>query len=264
MTRTVPTTLPVVADRDGLAVIGRTRHDLMGIRYNGDTGGNAPAGQGGVTPGAAAATGAEQTPPAGTQATEATTSTTTADTEAQDVASLPAWAQKVITDTRAEAARYRTGSETAAKTAAEKAQQELVDKIAIAAGLKQAEAQDPAKLAAAVQQAQDAAKATERRLAVFTAAADTAQANALLNRLDFTNSIAGLDPSDGPAFQAAVKAALDADPSLKTTRAVGTSTVTPEAGSPESGPITEAQLAQMTPEQIEKAYREGRLKNLLG
>ncbi|WP_065961260.1 hypothetical protein [Curtobacterium sp. UCD-KPL2560] len=254
MTRIVPSTaLPVIADRDGLAVIGRTRHALMGIRYEEGEGGAGDAGAGGSE---GAGTGSE-----GGQGGE---SGTGAGAEAQDVASLPAWAQKVITDARNDAARYRTGSETAAKTAAEKAQQELVDKIAIAAGLKQDDAQDPAKLAAAVQQAQDAAKATERRLAVFTAAADTAQANALLNRLDFTNSIAGLDPTDATGIAAAVKAAVDADPSLKTTRAVGASTADTGTGSGEGQPITEAQLAQMTPEQIDKAYREGRLNSLLG
>lgn len=259
MTCTVPTALPVVADRDGLAVIGRTRHALMGLRYGDGEGG---AGAGGSEAGAG-----DQQATAGTQSgTAAGAQTTTADTtagaggEPLDVASLPGWAQKIITDTRAEAAKYRTGQQSAAQTA----QQELADKVAVALGLKTDDAQDPAKLTAAVTAAQDAAKATERRLAVFTAAADTAQANALLNRLDFTNSIAGLDPSDGPAFQAAVKAAVDADPSLKTTRAVGASTAAPEAGSPEGGPITEAQLAQMTPEQIDKAYREGRLKHLLG
>lgn len=254
MTCTVPTALPVVADRDGLAVIGRTRHALMGIRYGDGDGG----GSGGTE------TGGQETTETGTQSGETAAGASSTGSDAQDVASLPPWAQKVIQDTRAEAAKYRTGSETAAKTAAEKAQQELVDRIAVAAGLKKDAATDPAALTQQLTQAQEAQKATERRLAVFSAAADTAQANALLNRLDFTNSIAGLDPSDGPAFQAAVKAALDADPSLKTTRAVGASTADTGTGSGEGQPITEAQLAQMTPEQVDKAYREGRLKHLLG
>lgn len=33
---------PVLRDREGLAIIGRTRHDLMGIRYEGEEGGNTP------------------------------------------------------------------------------------------------------------------------------------------------------------------------------------------------------------------------------
>lgn len=259
MTCTVPNALPVVADRDGLAVIGRTRHALMGLRYGeGDGGSSGGSSEGGTSNegGDGAGAGAE-----GGQGGQGGTGT---GADAQDVASLPPWAQKVIQDTRAEAAKYRTGSETAAKTAAEKAQQELADKIAVAAGLKKDEAADPAALTQRLTEAQNAQKATERRLAVFTAAQDTAQANALLNRLDFTNSIAGIDPGDAAAITAAVKAAVDADPSLKTTRAVGASTADTGTGSGEGQPITEAQLAQMTPEQVDKAYREGRLKHLLG
>lgn len=254
MTSTAPqTALPVVADRDGVAVIGRTRHDLMGLRYG--------EGDGGAAPAAGTETGTgEQATQTGTETGQAGAEATSTGGDAQDVGSLPPWAQKVITDTRAEAARYRTGQQAAAQTA----QQELADKVAVALGLKQDAAKDPAALTAAVEQAQNAQKATERRLAVFSAAADTAQATALLNRLDFTNSIAGLDPTDAAAISAAVKAAVDADSSLKTTRAVGASTADTGAGSGEGQPITEAQLAQMTPEQVDKAYREGRLKHLLG
>jgi hypothetical protein len=237
-----------------MAVIGRTLHDLVGLRYEDGDGGSTATG-----------TGEQQTATgAGADGGQAGAGATGTGSDAQDVASLPAWAQKVITDARNDAARYRTGSETAATAAAEKAQQELVDKIAVAAGLKKDAATDPAALTQQLTQAQEAQKATERRLAVYAAAADTAQANALLNRLDFTNSIAGLDPADEAAFTAAVKAAVDADNSLKTTRAVGASTADTGTGSGEGQPITEAQLAQMTPEQIDKAFREGRLSALLG
>jgi hypothetical protein len=255
MSSIVPTAFPVVADRDGMAVLGRTRHALMGIRYvDGEGGAGAGAADAGAAgaadAGAAGAGGAG----AGTDAGAVGTGT-----EAQDVASLPAWAQKVITDTRAEAARYRTGTE----TAAQQAQQQLADKIAQAIGLKPDESTDPAALTAKLTQAQEATKATERRLAVFSAAADTQQATALLNRLDFTNSIAGIDPSDATAIAAAVQAAVDADPSLKTARAAGASTVSGTAGSGEGQPITEEQLAQMTAEQISDAYDKGLLKHLL-
>jgi hypothetical protein len=252
MSSIVPTAFPVVADRGGMAVLGRTRHALMGIRYvDGDGGGtSADAGDAGSAD-------------AGTGSTGAADAGAGTGSEAQDVASLPAWAQKVITDTRAEAARYRTGTETAARTAAEKAQQELVDRIAVAAGLKKDAATDPAALTQQLTQAQEATKATERRLAVFSAAADTQQATALLNRLDFTNSIAGIDPSDATAIAAAVQAAVNADPSLKTARAAGASTVSGTAGSGEGQPITEEQLAQMTAEQISDAYDKGLLKHLL-
>jgi hypothetical protein len=42
---TTPHTPAALQDADGLAVIGRTLHDLRGIRFDGDEGGNAPAGQ---------------------------------------------------------------------------------------------------------------------------------------------------------------------------------------------------------------------------
>ncbi|MGN8049556.1 hypothetical protein ACTJKO_07665 [Curtobacterium sp. 22159] len=251
MTCTAPqTALPVVADRDGMAVIGRTRHDLMGIRYEEGEGGNAggSGGSGGSGEGGeGAGTGGE-----GAEGAQSGTGT---GADAQDVASLPQWAQKVISDARADAAKYRTGQQTA--------QQELADKIAQAIGLKADESTDPAALTQKLTEAQQATAQKDRQLAVFRAAADTKQANALLNRLDFTNSIAGLDPTDGDAFAAAVKAAVDADPSLKAARAAGASTVSPEAGSPEGQPITEAQLAQMTPQQISDAYDKGQLKHLL-
>lgn len=255
--RTIPTTFPVVADRDGIAVLGRTRHDLMGIRY--------AAGDGGAASAADASTTADQTA-AGSTADQTTSTAQTGaqqTTDAWDVASLPAGAQKHIQDLRAEAAKYRTGSEQAAQTAAQKAQQDLTDKLAVALGLKQDAAQDPAALTASLTQAQEKATATERRLAVFTAAADTSQANALLNRLDFTNSIAGIDPTDAAAIKAAVDAAVAADPALKATRAVNASTADTTAGSGEGQPITEAQLAQMTPEEIVTALNRGDLKHLL-
>lgn len=61
---------PVLRDRDGLAIIGRTRHDLMGIRYEGDEGGNTPpappAGGDPTPPAPPAPTPPAPTPPAPT------------------------------------------------------------------------------------------------------------------------------------------------------------------------------------------------------
>jgi len=55
-----------------------------------------------------------------------------------------------------------------------------------------------------------------------------------------------------------------ADASLKAARAAGASSVDTSGGTGETGQITEAQLAQMTPEQIDKAFSEGKLAHLLG
>jgi hypothetical protein len=54
MTHNLPAALLALDGPDGLAVIGRTLHDLRGIRYNTDPGGNPPAPLGGGAGSAAA------------------------------------------------------------------------------------------------------------------------------------------------------------------------------------------------------------------
>ncbi|WP_294978388.1 hypothetical protein [uncultured Microbacterium sp.] len=179
---------------------------------------------------------------------------------AEKVEDLPDWAQKIIRDARKEAGDYRT----AAKDAATKAQQEFGDKIAVALGLKPDAATDPAALAANLTKAQQDALNSARELAVFKAAsAAGADPSKLLDRASFLTSIAGVDPSDGAAIKAAIDAAVTADQTLKATRAVGASTVETPGGTGEQGQITEAQLAQMTPEQIADAHSKGQLNHLL-
>ncbi|KQR97687.1 MAG: hypothetical protein J0I33_07730 [Microbacterium ginsengisoli] len=178
----------------------------------------------------------------------------------EKVEDLPDWAQKVIRDTRKEAGDYRT----AAKTAAEEAQKALTDKLAVALGLKPDAATDPAALTASLTKAQQDAVTSARELAVFKqAAAAGADPSKLLDRASFLTSIGGIDPTDGAAIKAAIDAAVTADQTLKATRAVGASTVETPGGTGEQGQITEAQLAQMTPEQIAEAHEKGLLKDLL-
>jgi len=91
----------------------------------------APSGQP-PAPGAPAAT-----PPAQPQAQPGQQPT-------QDVSQLPDWAQKIITDARAEAAKSRTGAK---QTAADEARQELAAKIGKALGLTTGDdAPDPEQL----------------------------------------------------------------------------------------------------------------------
>jgi hypothetical protein len=130
------------------------------------------------------------------------------------VSSLPPWAQKLITDVRAEAATHRTG-----KTAAEQKQAELLEGIAKALGLKQDEPVDPAKLQQTVAE-KDAIVRTQRvELAAWQAAA-RANANAagLLDSRSFVEAVSKLDP-DAQDFtaqlDAAVTAAITANPLLK-------------------------------------------------
>jgi hypothetical protein len=178
---------------------------------------------------------------------------------AETVDSLPSWAQKLITDVRKEAGDYRT----AAKTSAEKAQQELTDKLAVALGLKEDAATDPAALTASLTAAQAAAQNAARELAIFKAASATgADPGRLLDSNSFMSSVAGLDPSDGAAVTAAINAAIAANPILKAVQAAAASG-TELGGTGEQSQITMQQLAAMSHEQIDAARKAGKLQHLL-
>lgn len=173
---------------------------------------------------------------------------------------LPSWAQKIISDARSGEANYRTK----AQTAADNAQKELTDKLAVALGLKPDAATDPAALTASLTEAQSKATQSARELAIFKAAATTgADPSRLLDSNSFMSSVAGLDPADGAAVTAAIQAAVAANPLLKAVQAASASG-TELGGTGEQGQITEAQLAHMTPEQIVDAQSKGLLRQLLG
>lgn len=166
------------------------------------------------------------------------------------IESLDPAAQKIITDLRKEAGDNRVKAKT---------ESDRVEAILKAAGIKTDEA-DPVEVAA---KSTADALAARRELAVFKAAAASgADPSKLLDRTSFTSSIAGIDPSDGPALTAAIQAAVAADNSLKAVLAASASG-SELGGTGETGQITEAQLAQMKPEQIDKALKEGKLAHLL-
>lgn len=218
----------------------RSKLDLMGVRFAEGEEGGAPAAP--VAPVAA-------TPPVPAAPVA----------PAESVDQLPAWAQKIISDARSGEANYRTQ----AKTAADVAQKELTDKLAVALGLKPDAAADPAALTASLTAAHAAAQASARELAIFKAAAATgADPSRLLDSNSFMSSVAGLDPNDGAAVTAAINAAVAANPILKAVQAAAASG-TELGGSGEQSQITEQQLAAMSPVQIDKAYREGKLSHLL-
>lgn len=234
---------------DGLAVLGRTLPDLRGIRFNGDEGGNAPVAE---TPPTPAAEAPKPTPPAAAPPAAP-----------EKVEDLPAWAQKIIADTRKEAGDHRA----AAKTAADKAQKDLTEKLAVALGLKPDAATDPAALTESLTKAQQDARTSTIHLAVYkAAAAHQGNPDALLDSNTFLASVQSLDPASGDfATQVsdAIKAAVAANPNLKAARAAGASAVETPGGTGETGQITEEQLARMTPQEIADAYDKGVLKNLL-
>ncbi|PRB01760.1 hypothetical protein [Microbacterium sp. MYb64] len=243
---------------DSLAQIGPTRFDVVGARFFNDDGG-APGGPAPAAPAAPAPT----PPPAGEPAAPAAPAVPAPPASAEKVEDLPEWAQKVIRDARKEAGDHRT----AAKTAADDAQKAITDKLAVALGLKPDAALDPAALTASLTAAQTAHRQSQTQLAVYKAAgAAGANPDALLDSNTFLASVQSLDPAS-PDFSTkvaeAITAAVTANPTLKAARAAGASTVETPGGTGEQGQITEAQLAQMTPEQIADAYDKGLLKSLL-
>lgn len=144
----------------------------------------------------------------------------------RDISHLPQWAQKEIADLRGESAKYRTSART-----------ESVLRHAYAA-----------------------------------AAANGAHPDALLGSSAFSAVASALDPNAAD-FQAklgeAIKAAVTANPWMAA-QAAAPPPPTPGRsggafnGAPGEGtPITEEQLNRMTPEQIAKAYEEGKLKHLM-
>jgi alkylhydroperoxidase family enzyme len=214
-------------------------------------------GDAGAAGDAAGATGSD-TGATATGATDASAGTVATAT-AEKVEDLPSWAQKIITDTRKEAGDYRT----AAKTAADNAQKELTDKLAVALGLKPDASLDPAALTASLTEAQSKATRSARELAIFKAAAATgADPSRLLDSNSFMSSVSGLDPADGAAVTAAITAAVAANPNLKAVLAAAASG-TELGGTGETGQITEAQLAQMSPEEKVTALKAGKLQHLL-
>ena len=111
------------------------------------------------------------------------------------------------------------------------AQQQQMDALAKALGLKSDDAPpDPEKLTQEVTAAQEQARSAQRELAVYRlAGAHEANANELLDSASFLASIKDVDPTDGAAMDAAIKAAVDSNPKFKTST---TSPTPPFPGGP--------------------------------
>ncbi|MER7619438.1 hypothetical protein ABT361_47600, partial [Nonomuraea wenchangensis] len=151
------------------------------------------------------------------------------DDGSRDISRLPQWAQKEIQDLRGESAKYRVSARTA-----------VVNQHAFAA-------------------------------------APTLGVNghALLSSIPFQQAAADLDPNAADfntQLTAKVSEILAANPWMAAQPPTVPAAPPPApavsggefAGAPGEGqPITEAQLANMTPEQIAKAYADGKLKHLM-
>lgn len=230
---------------------------------------------------------ADPAPPAGDPAAPSGQEPPATPAEPTSVEQLPAWAQKLVKDTRTEAAANRTKAKEQADAFAAlqtKSQQQL-DVIAKAMGLKPEEA-TPEQIMAQRDAANALAEANATRaretaveLAVFRAASHAgANGNALLDSRAFVATLAGLDPAADDFNQRvgdAITAATEANPGWKLAASVpaapappappavpksSTGTVTGVPDGPRQ--LTEADVARMSPADVQKAMDAGLLQNL--
>ncbi|MFD4305055.1 hypothetical protein ACFWRY_20340 [Streptomyces albidoflavus] len=137
-------------------------------------------------------------------------------TKPQDVASLPDWAQKLIKDTRAEAADYRTRYQQASQTPAAPA-----PPAPAAQPTAEAPEGDLTRLPKWAQQALTDSTAAAKRAAVQAAVIQAAPAAGadvarLLDSASFTAAVAQVDPTDTAAVTETIKNAVAAQPWLST------------------------------------------------
>ena len=203
--------------------------------------------------------------------------------EPGSVEQLPPWAQKLIRDTRTEAATNRAKAKEQADqmAALQQKSQAQLDGIAKALGLKPEEATPEQIMAERDAERQRAeteaarARATAVELAVFrAAAAQDANGDALLDSRSFVAKLAGLDPAaDGFAGQVSelIKAATEEDSRYKAAPPLTpdppakprTEPAVPKSGGEFTGPpsqprqLTAADAASMTPGEVADALKKG-------
>jgi hypothetical protein len=183
-----------------------------------------------------------------------------------DVASLPDWAQKLLRDTRDEAATYRTKAKEV-----EDQRQASLDAIAKALGLKPED--DPTAAAKTAAEERDAARLEAKAAKVENAVLRIATKHgalpeALTDSRAFMDKLAGLDPAAADfaaQIDAAVKQAVEANPALKSATPPAIRSGGPVGGGiPAPGQLSRDDLKGMTPAEITKAKEEGRLNAMLG
>lgn len=208
-------------DADGLACIGRSLHDLRGIRFEDGDGGNAP---GGGDDAAAEAALAQAIADADKGGDSAPWTKDNFD---------PDRAYRLVENLRTELAATK-GDKTALTQRLQAAESKFDQFTQGLGGLLGFEAPetDPAKLQAKVTdlstqiqakdgdltKAQADLKAKDITIAVLSnPAARVANTKNLLNNEDFKNSIASVEPTDEAAITAAITKALQANAALKAT-----------------------------------------------
>jgi hypothetical protein len=186
---------------------------------------------------------------------------------AESVEELPAWAQKLITKTRSEAASNRA-------KASEQAQalESTRDAIAQALGLK--DDSDPVKAAQTAAEERDAARQEARQTRIENAVLRSAgkhgaDPEALTDSRSFMHALEAIDPAAddfGAQVDAAIVNALNANANLKLTPAAppARSGGPVGGGTPVAGQLSRDDLKDMTPDEIAKAKEDGRLNQVLG
>jgi hypothetical protein len=195
----------------------------------------------------------------------------------------PARFEKLVENLRSDVEDQKQKTTAAEQKAAEQ-QADLLKKVAAAFGLDTGEEKPPTpeelttKLAeeqSRTKEFEDRARQTQVELAVYKSAGKHGgDPDSLLDSRGFAQAIAKLDPTS-PDFAASVektvKEAVEANPKLAAVKpAEPTKPAVPAGGAPMDGaPGSKRQLgaedvARMTPEQITKAVKEGRLTSYLG
>jgi hypothetical protein len=177
--------------------------------------------------------------------------------DAQEVASLPQWAQDLIKKLRSGDAAKRVELKNL-----KGANQKQLDAIATALGLKPTDA-DPETLKKKLTESNDDVRATKIELAVYQAADDRATAHALLDSVSFRKSIEGLDTTADEFSTTIGDLVTEAAKKLPQKTKAGKSGGDFSGGTGTVGAITKEQLSKMTPAQIAKAYADGKLKHLM-
>ncbi|MGC5534230.1 hypothetical protein [Streptomyces sp. SR-10] len=195
----------------------------------------------------------------------------------------PAKFQKLVENLRGDVEAEKA-KRTAAEQKAKDDQAAFMKKVATAFGIDTDEAKPPTpeELSAQLAEAQtrtkasdDRARQTQVELAVYkTAGKHGGDPDALLDSRSFAKAIEKLDPSHdgfGDAVAKAVKAAVDSNSKLAAKAPQPKEPErTPAGGAPMDGAgngkrqLGEADRKRMTPEEIDKATREGRFNAYLG
>lgn len=251
MTRTIAPACAV--DLNGMAVIGMTRHALMGIRHAEDTGGAAPAAAPAASPtqtalGAPTApapaatgtpatqtpTGGAQTPQTGAQPAAGAAETPPAINPATGQPYTAAETQKFIADLRGENKTHREAAAT--EKARADAEAGKLSAVLAALGLNadgSAAAKTPDQLTAELNERNTAVETTKRENLVLRVAGKaeiSADADKMLDSRAFNDKLSALPSADKDSVETLVKEWVQEHPDHKTIPAAASSGGVAHAG----------------------------------